>query len=808
MPSRCDLHVHTKRSDRPSEWYLERIGAPESFTEPLDLYRIARARGMDFVTVTDHDTVAGALEIAHLPGTFLSCEVTAAFPEDGAQVHVLVWGITEEEHREIETLRRDLYALVAWLRQRGISHALAHPLFRVDDRLTVAQLEKCLLLFRRFENLNGTRDPRATELFAAVVSSLGPEAMARLADRHRLEPDGPEPWVKQLTGGSDDHCGLYAATTWTETPAAATVGEFLARLAAGEHRPGGEAGTSLKLARCFQSIAHDYYRQKVLSGSRWRNDPIADLLRRLAAGEIDPRNPEGGAWAQSVRRLAAFLPTLAPLRPTAALARRAGRAAEAALTREEERAVFEGSARLAQRAAARALDSAARALESGRPFAALPALSTLAAGIVTLSPYLAAFRFQHKDEPFHREVARSLPGLAPLAAKSARRVWATDTLVDVNGVARTVATAAGLARRRGVQLTVFTTHRAAPRADFDLECPPPIWERPIPRYEELALRLPPFAETIEWMERERFAEVIVSTPGPVGLTALGGARLLGLPVSGIYHTDFPRYVGALGGGERLAEIARGYLRWFYGQLDRVFVSSTSYRDELLASGIPPERVRWLPRGVDAERFHPERRRRGFFARFGLDDGPTLLYVGRLAPEKNLELLLDAFASLRDTHPDARLALVGDGPSRAALEGRAGAGVAFCGVLAGDELATAYASADLFVFPSRTDTFGNAVLEAMASALPVVVAREGGPAEQVEEGRNGRVVDCSAAEPLARAVAGLLDDGALRRSFALAARASAEERGWDAFLDALFGAAPADDGRAAPAEVGEPLSARA
>lgn len=823
MPSRCDLHVHSKRSDRPSEWYLERIGAPESFTEPLDVYRRARARGMDFVTVADHDTIEGGLEIAHLPGTFLSCEVTAAFPEDGAQVHVLVWGISEADHREIQALRGDLYSLVAWLRARGVVHALAHPLFRVDDRLSVSQLEKCLVLFRRFENLNGTRDPRATELFAAVVEALTPELMARLADRHRLEPEGPEPWRKRFTGGSDDHCGLYVATTWTETPDAASVDELLAHLAAGDHRPGGEAGSSLKLARCFQALAHDYYRRRVLGGSRWRNDPIADLLRRLAAGEIDPRRPEGDGFSRSVRRIASFLPTFPQSRASAA--RRFARAAETALTREEERAVFEGSARLAQRAAARALDSVGRALEAGRPLAALPALATVAAGVVAISPYVAAFRFEHKDEPFHRDVAAGFPGLGQLARKSERRVWATDTLADVNGVARTVATAAALAHRRGLAVTVLASEPGATRADFELENFPPIWQRAVPRYESLALRVPPFAETLEWLERERFAEVLVSTPGPVGLTALAGAKLLGLPVAGIYHTDFPRYVAALTGSERLTGIARGYLRWFYGQLDRVFVSSAGYRDELVALGIEPGRLRWLPRGVDAERFHPGRRRADFFGRFfaagGSDPGgaaspanaPVLLYVGRLAPEKNLELLLEAFRWLRERRPEARLALVGDGPSRAALEERApGPAVAFCGVLAGDELADAYASADLFVFPSRTDTFGNAVLEAMASGLPVVVAREGGPAEQVDDGVEGLVVDCASPAPLAEALARLLASEIRRRQLGRAARAAAAGRGWDSFLDALFGpeaeAGVGDGRRAAGGEDPGPTSARA
>lgn len=789
MPSRCDLHVHSRRSDRPSEWYLERIGAAESFTDPADVVRIARARGMDFVTITDHDTIDGALEIAHLPGTFVSCEVTAAFPEDGAQVHVLVWGIGEADHREIQSLRRDLPALVAWLVERDLPHALAHPLFRVDDRLSLAQLERCLLLFRRFELVNGSRDARASELFRAVIASLDEPAIERLADRHGIEPVGPVPWRKRFVAGSDDHCGLYVANAWTETPTVGSVRDFLDHLRGDEHEPAGETGSSLQLARAFQALAHDYYRTKVLAGSRWRNDPIADLLRRLAAGEIDPREGDRGALAQTVRRLAAFLPALGPVRPASALLRRAGRAAESALTREEERAVFEGSCRLAQRAAARALDAAAAAFERGRPLAALPALSTLSTAVMAASPYVAAFRFQHKDEPFHREVAGAFPALAALATKSERRVWATDTLTDVNGVARTVAQGASLARRRGVAVTVLASRPSPPRADFDLECFRPVWSRPIPRYEELELRLPPFLEVVEWMERERFGEVLISTPGPVGLTALAGARLLGLPSAAIHHTDFPRYVGALGGGDKLASLTGSYLRWFYSQVDRVFVSGESYRAELELLGVDPARLRALPRGVDAERFHPGRRRRETFARFGLPGGITFLYVGRLAPEKNLELLLDAFAELSARRPEVGLALIGDGPARAALEARARGAVAFCGTLTGDALAEAYASADLFVFPSRTDTFGNAVLEAMASGLPVVASADGGPAEQLRDGIDGWIVDGGSVAAWSGALERLAADPVGRRGAGRSARAAAEGRGWEPFLDALFGPVP-------------------
>jgi predicted metal-dependent phosphoesterase TrpH len=113
--SKADLHVHSKHSDRPSEWFLRRIGAPECFVEPLEVYQCARRRGMDFVTISDHNSIRGALEIAHLPGTFISNETTTYFPEDGCKVHVLVFGITEEEFRTIQELRADIYQLRQYL---------------------------------------------------------------------------------------------------------------------------------------------------------------------------------------------------------------------------------------------------------------------------------------------------------------------------------------------------------------------------------------------------------------------------------------------------------------------------------------------------------------------------------------------------------------------------------------------------------------------------------------------------------------------------------------------------------------------
>jgi glycosyltransferase involved in cell wall biosynthesis len=424
--------------------------------------------------------------------------------------------------------------------------------------------------------------------------------------------------------------------------------------------------------------------------------------------------------------------------------------------------------------------------------------------VVALSPYVAAFRFQHKDEPLHRAVAERFPAAAHLECKSPRLAWATDTLNDVNGVSRTVRSAAALARTRSLPLTVLTSETSQPSADFACENFAPIWETPVPRYDELTLRVPPALELIEHCERENYGRIVISTPGPVGLAALAAAKLLGVPAAGIYHTDFPRYVAALGGDGRLEDLSRSYIRWFYRQMDEVLVSSTAYAEELVRLGIDRGRLRDLPRGVDAELFSPDKRQPEFFARWGLRSGPVLLYVGRLSREKNLEALFHGFRELRDRGVAANLAVVGDGPERRALELRWNApDIAFTGYLSGEGLASAYASADLFVFPSRTDTFGNAVLEAMAAGVTPVVAREGGPAEQVRHGETGLIVDFDRPEALPDALQALLAHPQLLRRMGAAGRSHASARSWSGLLGVLFpGAREAD---AATAQAGRGAS---
>ena len=205
------------------------------------------------------------------------------------------------------------------------------------------------------------------------------------------------------------------------------------------------------------------------------------------------------------------------------------------------------------------------------------------------------------------------------------------------------------------------------------------------------------------------------------------------------------------------------MHWFYGQLDTVFVNSEEYKQSWIKRGFDPAKLKILPRGLDTELFHPGRRDSAFFEKFGASNGELrLLYVGRISREKDLDLLADAYRRLRKEGLPVRLFVVGHGPYSEALA-KSLPDAFFTGYLRGTELATAYASADIFVFPSTTDTFGNVILEAQASGLPVVVSDSGGPKELVAHKANGLITRSHNVEDFTDAIRALVTDQTLREA---------------------------------------------
>jgi glycosyltransferase involved in cell wall biosynthesis len=801
-PARADLHLHSKYSNRPSEWFLRRIGAPESFTEPAEIYRRCRSAGMDFVTIADHNSIRGALEIAALPGTFLSSELTTYFPENGAKVHCLVSGITSRQFEDLQKARENIYDLQAYLQAHGIFHAIAHPLYRVNDRLSVEEFEKLILLFNCFEGINGSRNGRACAVAAAIFRSLDQELIERLADRHGIPPTGDRPWDKILTGGSDDHGGLYCAGAYTETPAAGTVFDFLEHLQAGRCRPGGGDGSSLQLAHSLIHIAHDYLRRRL--GSHGHGATLVSILFRDLAGfreEVRPVSP----LRTAVRRLAGPLVRRHRLRQMSETERLlieefqaiAGSARPVgALTNSTPEERFALFARLVHQLSLIFLKRALERLRAGSLLDAVQSLGSLAPVLLGVAPYLTAFSTQHKDNAFLRELCACYPAGRPALQGRGGTAWATDTFRDVNGVAKTVRHLAGLAHNSGRPLTVLTALAGVVEAPFPLCNFAPLESFSLPEYPELTLAVPPVLDILRRIEEQDFEEIIISTPGPLGLTALFACHLLGIPAKGIYHTDFPYYIEKWTEDEAMGEATRRFMSWFYGRMEVVFVPSRAYVGELVGLGIDPGRIQVLPRGVDLRDFNPGFRDERFFDRFGLGGAEfRFIYVGRISTEKNLRVLLEAFRMLAAAGVAAELAVVGDGPDLAALRAAYGQmpGLAFTGYLEREALAGAFASAHALVFPSTSDTFGNVVLEAHASGLPAIVSDRGGPQEIVRAFDSGLVVHAERPEPMAAAMRSLMSDHRLYGRLRERALASAAASSWDSILEKLCPASvPAPD----------------
>lgn len=305
---------------------------------------------------------------------------------------------------------------------------------------------------------------------------------------------------------------------------------------------------------------------------------------------------------------------------------------------------------------------------------------------------------------------------------------------EINGVALTAERTVQALRAAGHGLQLIRPRQAGEAARRDAtewRCP----GGPIPMYPALRYGwATPSALRALWQEADALPELVhVATPGPVGWAALRAARSLGLPTSADFRTNFNAYCGHYGLGW-LEPVALGYLKRLHAMADQTFVPTPELRDQLAGHGF--ERLKVLGRGVDATRFSPSRRDPGLREDWRASDGHrVLLYVGRLAAEKNVSLALQTFERLSARRPGLRMVVVGDGPQREKLE-RAHPQARFVGMKTGLELARHYASADVFLFPSLTDTFGNVTLEALASGLAVAAFDTGAAGQHVVDGVSG------------------------------------------------------------------------
>jgi glycosyltransferase involved in cell wall biosynthesis/predicted metal-dependent phosphoesterase TrpH len=745
------MHCHSTASHFSKLGVQRSLGLPECATPPQEVYELAKRRGMDFVTITDHDTIDGCLELADRPDCFVSEELTARFAGEPQAVHVLCYGITPGDHEWLQAHSGDVEACAAYLHDQGIACALAHPFFNVAAPLTRRHRRRLAELFPVWEVRNGSRAAELNMPAAVYTETHGGTGI----------------------GGSDDHAGVDVGRTFTEVPVAATPEEFLAHLLRGDAEAGGEQGSAAKWAHAAMALATraltEGGRGEALGGQQ-RGGSGEDLPPAPRSGSAGSERPDPGAVLKMAERV---------IREGAA---REGKIA-ADVGPEDARALLEAwldgvglevrgrelieymqaegfSHADLYRRARRAHDRGLRvAVERGteavvsNDFPA--AVNALFAALVPAVPYAPATAFLGAEKAKLRDRRGERRRVAVIA----------DGIGSMHGVTHTIEQI----RERGVSGFEVDVVGTDPGVDRRL---PAAAELEIPFYEGMTLGVPGLPDLVETLAEGSYDLVHVTAPGPAGIAATLMSRITGVPLLASYHTEIATYAGMRSKDDALEALTRAGLGAFYSAPAAVLSPSPSADASVVGLGADPSRVGRWERGVDTARFDPAKADRDAFpGEF------KVLYAGRLTREKGVDLLAESFLRAHEADPRLHLLLAGGGPEEGELRERLGDRATFLGWLSGEELPRAYASADAFLFASSTDTYGQVILEAAASGLPIVAVAEGGPAALIENRHTGLLCRPDA-DHLAGTLLQLAASPALRRALGEAAARAARERSWE------------------------------
>lgn len=722
----ADLHLHSCYSRHPAEWFLKRLGTQESYTDIDTLYTTAKQRGMTYVTLTDHNTIDGALELKrkYPEDTFVSSEITTYFPENGCKIHILVFDIDEDQFKTIDTLRPDIYALREYLFSADIVHSVAHATYNINDKLDIETVEKLLLLFNTFEGINGSRSPWFAGRWMELLRKLNEKDLADLSERHGIRPVGPTPWKKNLTGGSDDHAGLFQGKTWTAAPAGGSYKAFLKSITEGKTVAGGRSHNFKSFAFSIYKIAYDFSRHKAGSDMSKGMFEIINRMLFEGIGLLPVGNTDALIRADKKDEiLHEFL---------IALSQDLTESNEADMEGRINR-IYDNISILIDRFFVLLMDSVETGLKNSSPGTLLKNFFAAIPFFFLSTPFVSSMRHLSKDRLIIEGLEKQ-PGVNR-SEPAKTTLWFTDTIHDLNGVSvslRQIAAHAG-ASGRNLKLVIChpDTEKNNPLPDniMTLET---IYELKPEFYQNYTLRFPSLLKAIDRIAQMNPDKIIISTPGPTGIVGLIAARMLGVPAIGIYHTDFKLQTEKIIKDPMVESFVLQYDKFFYSMLDEIRSPSEEYIRILTERGYPSEKLKLFKRGIDNSRFYFNETKKETF---------TIIWAGRISHDKNISWLISLFKDLKSIETDIELKIAGDGPAFEYFQKQTADidGITMIGSIQNRELPDFYNSGDLFIFPSVMDTFGMVILEAQSCGIPCIVTDKGGPGEIVSNGKGGHII---------------------------------------------------------------------
>lgn len=559
--ARADLHVHSMYSEPPSGWLMRTAHIRESYTDLAHVYRLAKERGMTFVTVTDHNCIDGALLLKerYPDEAFTGVEATARFPEDGCTVHVLIYGLTEADFQEVQRLRADIYALREFVKERGLAHSVAHAAYAVNGRLSISHLERLILLFDTFEVINGGRGRADNITWERALRSLTPYDIEVMYRKYRIEPFSQTPWIKGFTGGSDDHAGLFVGRTFTVAQTS-TVDEFLQTLMRKTTYADGCYGDFRSLAFSVGKVALDY------SWAESRKARLS-LQGRVAHAVLENK----------------------PLPLDARLAIRLAKATNGRLVKDSRKALLQLADGLGQVAPSRdarldaayhslasfcdeAIVRAAQSLSGGhqgpeksgeRTNGVLKDLKALAPAALAVGPFLGTLAHMHKG----RELLAQIEGRFKLG--QARRPQRVLCFLDTADMGEVLDYQSRLSGCWDDDAWVMVSADADETEGGSL---PRVLRLPAIAHLELPtgkpLPIPSLLRSLEQIASMEPDEIHLATPGPVGLVGLLASKLLGVRCVATYNMEFLQALMPRTDAAATAAMEK-YVNWFYSAADEI-----------------------------------------------------------------------------------------------------------------------------------------------------------------------------------------------------------------------------------------------
>ncbi len=778
-----DLHVHSRYSDRPSEWFLQRLGASLSYTEPEFVYDTAKERGMSFVTLTDHNTIDGSLELASkYKDAFTGAEITTYFPEDRCKIHLAIWGMTADQFDEIQDIRQDIYELRDYLREHQITYSVAHALYSINNKLSREHIEKLILLFDIFEIINGGMNEYVNNTWYATLKSLTPERMDELAQKYSIQPWGEKSWIKGFTGASDDHAGIFIGKTYTMA-SATTMDGFLEQVRRKKGIAKGRSNDYQSLAFTLYKIAHDFSKHQRSTINR---TPTGALLNHFTGVIFDNQKSSMmdnlvvmGLKADNNNKYRILLAEL-----IAEIKKQKHFDIEKNLD-----ILYDKIASIADEYIRSLITTIADEMKKMDVFAMTKSVASSLPGMFLAVPFFTSAKHLSNSRALVNELNAELP-----QQRNPRILWFTDTLNDLNGPSVTLKNLGWQFYSHGIDMQIVCCLK---EEELSEDLPPNIvnlphlYEFALPYYEQYLMKIPSLLKAMKMLNSFHPDEILISTPGPVGLVGLAIARLFSVPAVGIYHTDFSMESLEITNDESVYDMLEFALKWFYTNMDHVKVPTQEYIDILSKRGLDPQKMSVFPRQIDHGEF--KRLPEGEITNYRIDgeDGVNLLFVGRVSKDKNLPFLNQVFKRISETLPDLNLYVVGSGPYLEEMkeELKEYDRAKFLGRVPHEKLPEILSQGHIFVFPSTTDTFGMAVLEAQSSELPAIVSDVGGPKEIIEDGVTGFVAKAldeeDWIEKITRMHAIIHNDPAAFEQMRKTARArTLQYYGWEAVLRGL------------------------